>query len=292
MTADHRIDAMIRRTLLAGLAGTFAASCTPLAAFNDLSPRDPARSVAKNVAYGPDPRQRLDLYEPAGTGGAPWPVAVFFYGGAWNSGRRQDYEWAGQALASRGFLVAVVDHRLVPRVRYPAFVEDGAAAVAAVVRMAAAHGGDPKRIVLSGHSSGAYVAAMLALDPRWLAPGDRARVRAFAGLSGPYDFYPFDVPASIEAFRGTTEPRLTQPVNLDLSDAPPVFLGHGTRDVIVAPRNSEALATKLSEAGREVVLRIYRGLDHKDPVLALSLLYRGRAPVLDEMTRFLHAHAG
>ena len=105
---------------------------------------------------------------------------VFFYGGAWSSGRRQDYEWAGQALASRGFVVAVVDHRLVPQVRYPAFVEDGAMAVARARQLAAAHGGDPERILLAGHSSGAYVASMLALDPRWLAKAGVA-----TGMCGP-----------------------------------------------------------------------------------------------------------
>lgn len=285
---------MTRRVFVSVLAGALATACSPLAAFNRFAPRDPALRGPTNVAYGPDPRQRLDLYAPRARGTKSWPLMVFFYGGAWSSGRRQDYEWAGQALASRGFVVAVVDHRLVPQVRYPAFVEDGAMAVARARQLAAAHGGDPERILLAGHSSGAYVASMLALDPRWLAKAGVAtgNVRAFAGLSGPYDFYPFDVPSSIEAFRGAPEPRLTQPVNLDISSAPPVFLGHGSRDVVVAPRNSQALAAALRQARRKVEIEIYPGLDHKDPVLALSMLFRGKAPVLDGMTRFLHAHAG
>lgn len=285
---------MTRRAFVSVLAGALAAACSPLGAFNRFAPRDPARRGPTKVVYGPDPRQRLDFYAPRARSARPWPLLVFFYGGAWNSGRRQDYEWVGQALASRGFLVAVVDHRLVPTVRYPAFVEDGALAVARARALAAAHGGDPERVILAGHSSGAYVAAMLALSPHWLANAGVAagKVRAFAGLSGPYDFYPFLVPSSIEAFRGATEPRLTQPVNLDLSAAPPVFLGHGSRDVVVEPRNSQALAAALRQAGREVEIEIYPGLDHKDPVLALSVLFRGKAPVLDEMTRFLHAHAG
>jgi acetyl esterase/lipase len=262
-----------------------------LGALNRFGPRDPAVRGPADVAYGPDPRQRFDLYAPRTRAARPWPLLVFFYGGAWNSGRRQDYEWVGQAQASRGFVVAVVDHRLVPEVRYPAFIEDGAGAVARARQLAAAHGGDPDRIVLSGHSSGAYVASMRALDARWLtvagvAPG---KVRAFAGLSGPYDFYPFDVPASVEAFGQAPDPRLTQPVNLDLSTAPPAFLAHGSKDETVAPRNSTALARALQAAAREVELKLYADLDHKDPVLALSRLFRGRAPVLDDMTRFLHA---
>ena len=283
---------MTRRNLITAFAGALAAACTPLGALNRFAPRDPALRGPTNVAYGPDPRQRLDLYAPRARTAKPWPLLVFFYGGAWNSGRRQDYEWVGQALASRGFVVAVVDHRLVPQVRYPAFIEDGALAVARARQLAAGHGGDPDRVVLSGHSSGAYVASMLALDPRWLSQAGvpAGKVRAFAGLSGPYDFYPFDVPASIEAFGQAPDPRLTQPVNLDLSAAPPVFLAHGSRDETVAPRNSRALAQALKAAGGEVELKVYDGLDHKDPVLALSRLFRRKAPVLDDMMRFLHAH--
>ncbi len=285
---------MTRRSLIAALAGTLAAACSPLGALNRFAPRDPALRGPLNVAYGPDPRQRLDLYTPRARGTKPWPLLVFFYGGAWNSGRRQDYEWVGQALASRGYVVAVVDHRLVPQVHYPAFIEDGAQAVARARHLASAHGGDPERIILAGHSSGAYVASMLALDPRWLTKAGvpAGKVRAFAGLSGPYDFYPFDVPASINAFGQAPEPRLTQPVNLDLSSAPPVFLAHGSKDATVAPRNSRALLKALASAGRVAELKVYDGLDHKDTVLALSRLFRGKAPVLDDMMRFLHAHLG
>ena len=288
---------MYRRSLIAGLTGVvsgLAAACSPLSLFNSLAPRDPARIGPFGVRYGDGPRRRLDLYAPANPGGRRWPLLVFFYGGAWNSGRREDYGWVGQALASRGFVTAIPDHRLVPEVRFPGFVEDGAAAVAAARRLAARHGGDPDRILLAGHSSGAYIAAMLALEPRWLraARVDPATVRAFAGLSGPYDFYPFDVAASIEAFGQAPDPRMTQPVNLDLSQAPPAFLGHGARDETVQLRNSRSLHRALATAGRAVELKVYETLDHKDVALSLSRPFRGKAPVLDDMTRFLHAHAG
>jgi acetyl esterase/lipase len=283
---------MTRRGLSAALLSALAAACTPLAAFNRLAPRDPARRGPSGVAYGEDPRQRLDLYAPLSAGG-PVPVLVFFYGGAWNSGRRQDYGWVGQALAAQGYLVAVADHRLVPGVRFPAFVEDGARAVARTLELAPAHGGDPGRLILAGHSSGAYIAAMLALAPAYLGAAgvEPGRVRAFAGLSGPYDFYPFDVAASIEAFQGAADPRATQPVDLDLAGAPPTFLGHGSRDIVVAPRNSQALARALAAAGDEVQLKIYPGLDHKDMALALSRPFRGKAPVLADMIAFLRARA-
>ena len=285
---------MNRRAVFAALSGALASACSPLSLFNSLAPRDPARLGPFGVPYGEGPRRRLDLYAPADAGERRPPLMVFFYGGAWNSGRRDDYLWAGQALASKGFVIAIPDHRLAPAHPYPAFVEDGAAAVAKACARAVALGGDPERLVLAGHSSGAYIAAMLALEPRWLraAGVDPGRVRAFAGLSGPYDFYPFDVKASIEAFGKAPDPRMTQPVNLDLSAAPPALLVHGGKDRTVRPRNSESLAAALTAAGREVELKLYPELDHKDVALALSRPFRGKAPVLDLMSRFLHAHAG
>jgi len=282
---------MTRRGFAIVLSSLLAA-CTPLAAFNRLAPRDPATRGPRDVAYGDDPRQRLDLYAPAQRSARAVPLLVFFYGGAWNSGRRQDYAWVGQALAAQGYVVAVVDHRLVPQVHFPAFVEDGARAVAKARQLAPSLGGDPDRVVLAGHSSGAYVASMLALAPRYLAAAgvDRSVVKAFAGLSGPYDFYPFDVPASVDAFGQAPDPRMTQPVNLDLAGAPPVFLGHGSKDETVRVRNSESLAHALSAAGDPVEFRVYPGLDHKDAVLALSKPFRGKAPVMADMMAFLHAH--
>ena len=282
---------MNRRGILSVLAGGLAAACSPLTAFSTLTPKDPARVGPLGVPFGEHPRQRMDVYAPARAEG-PLPVLVYFYGGAWNSGRRQDYGWIGRALAAQGFLTVVPDSRIVPEVRFPGFVEDAALAVAETRRIAAAHGGDPERLVLAGHSAGAYNAAMLACEPRWLEALGAPPPRAFAGLSGPYDFHPFDVPASIEAFGRAPDPRLTQPVNLDLRQAPPTFLGHGDRDTVVLPRNSRSLARALAAAGREVELKIYAGLDHRDTALALSRPFRRKAPVLDDMVGFLRRHAG
>jgi acetyl esterase/lipase len=92
---------------------------------------------------------------------------------------------------AQGFVVIVPDHRLVPEVRYPDFLRDCAAAVRWALGEAGRYGGDSNRIVLVGHSAGAYNAAMLALDPGLLG-ADRAAIRGFAGLAGPYDFLPLD----------------------------------------------------------------------------------------------------
>ena len=282
-----------KRSALAALSGTFAAACSPLSLFATLSPKDPASQVARGAAYGAGERQRLDVYAPR-KGAEPAPVAVFFYGGSWDSGRRQDYNWAGRALASRGFLTIVADYRLYPEVRYPGFLEDGAQAVAWASQNARRLGGDPTRTVLVGHSAGAYNAVMLALDGRYLraAGVDPKSVKAMAGLSGPYDFLPIASDITERIFGGTADLPSTQPLAYVGPDSPPAFLATGAADDMVWPKNTIALAKKLREAGVPVEERHYDGVDHVNMVLALSRPLRGRAPVLDEMTGFLRRYAG
>ena len=95
-------------------------------------------------------------------------MVVFFYGGSWNSGARDDYTFVGEALASRGIVAVVADYRLYPQVRYPLFLQDGARALAWTKAHIHEFSGNPQRLYLMGHSSGGYNAAMLALDGEWL----------------------------------------------------------------------------------------------------------------------------
>jgi acetyl esterase/lipase len=209
---------------------------------------------------------------------------VFFYGGSWTTGTREGYAFAGQALAAKGFVVVIPDYRLVPEVRFPAFLEDGAAAVRWVRANAARFGGDPDRIVLAGHSAGAYNAAMLSLDPQWLG-ADRRWVRGFAGLAGPYDFLPLDS-ITRPAFGAAPDLRATQPVNFASAGDPPVFLMVAGKDRLVAPRNAERLAQLLKQAGVPVETRTYAEIGHVGMVTALAKPLRGRAPVLDDLAAF------
>lgn len=285
---------MTRRGLLAPALATLMAACSPLAALNALGPRDRgARRVATGLAYGDDPRQRLDLYAPTATPARPWPVLVFFYGGGWDSGRRDHYGWAAQALAAQGFVVAAPDYRLVPTVRFPGFIEDAAAAVAHMGRIASRYGGDPGRLGVLGHSAGAHLAMMIALDRRYMAAvGAPGLIRAAAGLAGPYDFLPLDAPASIRAFGRAPDPTLTQPVAFVRADAPPLWLGHGTGDTVVHAEDSLILCERMRAAGGRCEARLYPGLDHADLVSTLSPLFRDRAPVLAEVTAFFRRELG
>nr|MBA3447647.1 alpha/beta hydrolase [Pseudaminobacter sp.] len=223
--------------------------CSQLGVFNAVIPHDRGSMlVARDVGYGPLDRQKLDVYAPASDARADG-VIVFFYGGSWNSGRKEDYAFAAKALATRGYVTIVFDYRLVPAIRYPAFVEDGAKAVAWAHRNAGKYGGDTDRLFVLGHSAGAYNAMMVTLAPEFLtAEGlSPAVIRAGAGLSGPYDFLPLDVDAAREAFRGVADLDNTQPVNRVRRDqaVPPLFLATGDADDVVMPRNTKALASTL-----------------------------------------------
>jgi acetyl esterase/lipase len=280
-------------TAIAAVAAALAvlAVCAPLATFNALTPKDNAKRVAAGIAYGEGPRRTLDIYS-AGTEKAP--VIVFFYGGSWSGGRKEEYAFTGRALAARGFTVVIPDYRIVPEVFFPDFVQDGAGAIAWTQRHITQYGGDPRRIVLAGHSAGAYEAMMLALDAEFLkaAGADPAAIKGAAGISGPYDFYPFDVKASIDAFGKAPDPRATQPITFVRADAPPLLLLHGDKDTTVRPRNTLSLAQKQAAAGGRVESKLYPGLNHADPMLAFSVPFRGKAPVLDDVTAFARRVAG
>ncbi|TAJ35194.1 MAG: alpha/beta hydrolase [Brevundimonas sp.] len=283
---------MTRRGLLAPIAGLMAAACSPLGLLNSLGPRDGGvRRVARDIAYGDDPRQRLDLYAPTAPG--TYPVLVFFYGGGWDSGSRDLYGWAAQALAAQGFVVALPDYRVVPQVVFPAFIEDAAVATAKAADVAAAYGGDPERLGVLGHSAGAHLALMISLDRRYMQAVDRpGLIRAAAGLAGPYDFLPFDVGASRNAFGRAPDPTLTQPVTFVRPDAPPIWLGHGTADVVVHAEDTTILDQRMKAVGGRSEAKLYPGLDHADLIATFSPLFRKKATILADVTGFFHRELG
>lgn len=280
------------------LAAAALGACSPsgiLNGVNALLPGDGgSRLAARGIAYGAEERQRLDIWTPGKpAAGERLPVVVFLYGGGWVAGARHEYAFAGSAFAGQGFVAIIPDYRLVPSVRFPAFVEDGALAVRWARDHAAEYGGDPGRITLAGHSAGAYNAAMLALDARFLRDVgvDPRIVRAAALLAGPYDFYPFTESRGRDALGAWPRPAETQPITFARADAPPLLLAAGTADTVVQPRNSQALAARLKALGAPVELKLYPGKGHVDLVTALSKPFRGSVPVLADSAAFLHRHS-
>ena len=272
--------ALVQMLVVVGLC-----ACSPLHTFNALMPKDPGVQRIANVAYGTGPRQAMDLYRPAQRSATSLPVIVFLYGGSWNSGDRQGYEFVGRALAAKGFLVAIPDYRLVPQVHYPAFLQDNAAAVRWIAQHAGDYGGQSGRVVLVGHSAGAYNAAMVAMDPRWLG-ADRALVRGFVGLAGPYDFAPFVDKTVEETFAGVADQASTQPIAYAGAGSPPALLATGDRDTVVRPRNSDALARALRANGVRVERLTYPRVGHAGLITAFAAPLRSHAEILDATAAF------
>ena len=264
-----------------------------LGVINALSPKDGgSRKLARDVPYGPAARQRLDIYAPRQAKG-PVPVVFFVYGGSWMDGTRTNYDFVGRALAALGYVTVIADYRVLPEVEYPGFLEDCASAFGWLVEHIAEYGGDAGRVALMGHSAGAYNAVMLAMDQAYLAKaGLLSHVRCVVGLSGPYDFFPFDGPISLRTFGAVREPQATQPINHVSASAPPMLLGTGDKDTLVYPRNSVALAARLRAVGVAMEEIHYPKLGHPGPLMALGRPARGIAPVLDDVAGFLRRHLG
>ena len=278
-----------RVALLAGLALLTGCESLQVAIANLPVLGAPRRA---NVVYADGPRGGMDLYLPPpsapATGTPARPLVVFWYGGGFTSGRRQDYRFAGAALAKAGYVTALPDYRVYPAVRFPQFLDDAARAVVAARREAAALGADPSRIVLMGHSAGAYIAAMLALEPSYLraAGGDPAWIAGFIGLSGPYDIEP-NTPVLDRIFRDTGMPQAFKPLAHVAPGAPPALLLHGIDDRLVSAQQALRLEQALQAAGVAVSVKRYAGRGHVDTVAALSLVARHRAPVLSDVVAFL-----
>ena len=243
----------------------------------------------EGLRYGPDARQRLDVYQPAILLRHA-PLVVFFYGGNWSSGERADYRFVGEALASSGIVAMVADYRLSPAFRYPAFVQDSARAVAWALQHAADYDADPAKVFVMGHSAGAYNAAMVALDSRWLAAEGLKpmRLAGWIGLAGPYDFLPIVEPLSRVAFNWPDTPADSQPLLHASAASPRALLLAPAQDRLVNPQRSTlALAQRLKASGVAVQSELFDSVSHVTLLASMASILRGRAPVLKRVNSFV-----
>jgi len=280
------------RYLRAGLAAAalfLIPGCSPLSAINALVPEDD-HERATGIAYGPEARQKLDVYKPQKAGGDK-PVVVFLYGGSWKNGDRESYRFAGQAFASRGYVTVIPDYRTYPEVRFPAFVEDAAEAVAWVRKNISRFGGDPSRIVLAGHSAGAHIAALLAYDDHYLkaAGVPMTSIAALVGLAGPYYFDPQKYDSLRAIFETAKRPDEARPITFVMPGQPPSLLIHGTADTTVWPKNSRELSAKLKAAQVPVHLVELEDVGHIGVLLALAKPFQEDDGVVDQIIGFLES---
>jgi acetyl esterase/lipase len=269
------------------LIGFILASCSPLKVIDTLVPNE-GYTAETGIAYGPEKRQMLDIYHPVRPDLSK-PVIVFFYGGSWKNGERGNYRFIGQSFAAEGFTVVVPDYRLYPEVRFPDFIQDGAAAIAWVADNLDRPTGGNSRIVLIGHSAGAHIAALLALDEHYLTRDGVSPdvIQGVVGLAGPYAFDPLRYRSTKPIFENAEDPDTARPVTFVRAGAPPTLLLHGLEDRTVWPLNSEDLAARLAEAGNQVSYLPLEGTGHVEILLALAQPFTYLAPVRASIVSFI-----
>lgn len=228
--------------------------------------------VRQDVAYGSDPRQRLDVYAPAEAAGLP--ILLYVPGGGFVGGDKRDgdafYANIGRHFAERGYLVLTMNYRLAPDHTWPAGGEDVGRAVAWARGHTAAHGGDPGRIAIFGQSAGAShvltwlfdpvlegvkpVSAVVLSSGTYRVAGDRISPNALAYFGSDRSLY--------EARSPLTHVRRTDvPFLLTVSEFDPPFLASPTFE----------LAAKLTnENGRAPQLRWLAGHNHVSNVLSIG----------------------
>ena len=260
------------RFLVAILALAFMSACGGTQILNSVAVN--SGKIERDIAYGPLPRQKLDVYSPKEIT-ADTPTLVFYHGGSWQFGSKADYRFLGTALSARGIQTVVVNYRLHPEVIFPAFVEDAAKALAYTRATIAQN----RPIFISGHSAGAHIAAMVALDPRFLSAEGTTiceATKGIIGISGPYDFTPID-PEFKLIFPAAILPS-TKPINFASTRVPPVLLLHGAKDTTVIPSRTTDMAAALTAAGNNVQVKMYEGVDHLYIIGAISPIARRAAP--------------
>ena len=278
---------LMAAALLLGTAGLTLTACSPVGALNAVTSTAGLR-VTRDLTYGPDLRNVLDVYAPQGARNAP--TLLFIHGGSWTSGNKDEYKFVGESFARAGYVTAVMSYRLAPQNRYPAYIQDAAQALAFLRKNAGTYGGDPNRLFVSGHSAGAFNAVEVTMNERWLreAGVPRDAIRAIVGIAGPYAYDYRDFP-SRNAFPEGSNPDVTMPDRHVRADPPPTLLVVAGNDRTVAPYNAERLEAALRARGGQVTRTVLPGLDHYTVIgsVGRSLTFLGptRQVILDFLKR-------
>ncbi len=271
----------------AALVALIVGACSPFRVADMLAPED-GYNLQSGVAYGTGPRQKLDVYYPTRPNGDD-TIIVFIYGGSWRTGRRSDYRFVAQPFADAGYVTVVPDYRLFPEGKFPDFVGDLAAALSWVQRELVAKG-EKSRIVLVGHSAGAHIAALLALDPRYLEAQGQSPdiIKGWVGMAGPYAFDPLKTASTRPIFESANgDIAQTKPITFARADAPPALLLHGNKDITVYPWNSEELEKAIKAKDGRVTYKVLDNIGHIAIVVSIAKPILGGAPVLKEIEEFI-----
>ncbi len=203
--------------------------------------------VERNITYAegkPEDasKHKLDVYLPAEPKNSP--VLMFLHGGYWRQGDRSQYTFLGNRFAQAGYVVVVPSYRLMPANPHPAQIQDVAAAFAWVHRYISKYGGNPNKIIVSGHSAGGHLAALLALDPEWLKPFQlsSSAIRAVVSLSGVYDV------SHVAGFGDDAARAAASPIRYVHADSPPFLIEYCQWDYPGLPAQARAMDAELRKA--------------------------------------------
>lgn len=255
-----------RRTAATAVAFALLSACGTGSA-----PPPALHHLSGTTAYLPG--VAADVFLPAGTVVSA-PVVVLVPGGSWRTADRTGLRPLADSLAGRGLVVVDATYRAADDgARFPTPVKDIVCAVDFAVARAKAAGVTPRTVVLVGHSSGAQLASLAALNPASFGsdcPYPAARIDGFVGLAGPYDIHQWaDVAAPIFAKSATQDPATwaaADPLALVAAgagkDRLSILLVHGEADHDVLPGSSVSFDTLLRRAGYTVQLTLVRGADH------------------------------
>jgi acetyl esterase/lipase len=210
-------------------------------------------------------KHKLDLYLPRDK--KNFPVLVFVHGGSWRSGDRSLYKALGERFARAGIGVAIPSFRLMPQNPHPAQIEDLAAAFDWVYRNISERGGDVSHIYLSGHSSGAHLAALLALDEKYLKKFDLSHtaIRGVIAMSGVYDVDKLDTFLAADA----NDKHDASPLAHAHSGAPPFFITYCQWDYFGLPKQARDFTTALKKNFVPAQLLYVPGESHISEVISL-----------------------
>lgn len=266
-------------------------SCSPTAVLN--SSLSSGHFVAKlNIPYGNASLQKLDVYTPtttiSPTQGRDKPVLVFVYGGAWKSGDKKDFKFVAHAFTQAGYRVVIPNYRLFPAVKFPAFVNDVADAIAYMEQNAnTLVGGLSQGMILMGHSAGAHTAALLTTDRSYFQRRNiTTPLKALVALAGPYDLI-MDHPEVVPVFQPIADERIAKPVRLVYQGMPPVLLLHGLNDKRVKPFHTQNFVQALQQAGVPYEVKFYKGVSHVPIVSSIASPLRFLSPSYPDTLRFL-----
>lgn len=277
------------------LLACLSSACSPIKVLNSLVPENGYELVSA-VEYGTNSRQKLDIYLPKAADkstkleSAPLKkVIIFYYGGNWDSGERADYKFVAEALVGHGYIVVIPDYRVYPEVLFPGFMEDPVSAAKWVKTNIKKYNGDANKVFLAGHSAGAHIAVMMAINSEYLAeaslkPNDFVGV---IGLAGPYDFLPLKSDRLKVMFGSEAEQWKSQPINFVDGKNPPLFLAVGMKDGTVWPRNTYNLAKKIKEKNGLVEVHEFASYGHVDMVAKLAKPLRGNGELLKSVITFI-----